>query len=137
MTYIVFIIRILKNGVRLIVHADNTRIPAFAGMTHMMNIHCIATSHYVYIPLNHADDISHAASERILRNMGIYLSCNNISMSKHQLHRTKISAAFKQMGCKRMPQGMRTDIFGYTGNKTIFFNKLPKALPAQTIAVAI
>ena len=25
-----------------------------------------------------------------------------------------------------MPQGMRTDIFAYAGNETIFFNKLPK-----------
>ncbi len=44
-------------------------------------------------------------------DVGVYLSRRNIHMTEHYLHGSQIGAAFKQMGCKRMPQTVGRNFF--------------------------
>ena len=60
---------------------------------------------------------------------GVDLGGGYIGMAQHGLNGTKVGPAFKQMGSKGMPQGMRGNCFGDPRLPAVFTEDLPKSLP--------
>ena len=52
-------------------------------------------------------------AESLLNEVSIELCGRNIDMAEHLLDRSKISAVFKQMDRKRVPESMWSDLFVY------------------------
>lgn len=69
--------------------------------------------------------------------MRINLSCGDGFMAEHFLYRPQISAAFYQMGRKRMPEGMRTDFLFNTCCFCRLFDDHKNHYPAQPFAPAV
>ena len=69
-----------------------------------------------------------------LGNVRIYLRGGNVNMPEHDLNRTQISPTFKEMGGKRMPQGMRRYVFQQTTFLSISFQQLPEPLSCHGLA---
>ena len=56
-------------------------------------------------------------SQMVDADLGVFLGCRQGGMAKQFLNRPQIGAAVKQMGGKRMAQGMRGRIFQHTGQQ--------------------
>jgi hypothetical protein len=66
--------------------------------------------------------------------MSIYFGGGEIGMTKKKLDSAEIRPVRKHVSCKRMAQGMRRNMFGYTYFFTVFLYNHPEIFPVQFLA---
>ena len=64
-------------------------------------------------------------------DMSVYFCCNNRLMTKHLLNSPEVSSGFDHMGCKRVAEGVRTDVFSYAGPGTKVLNNCKNHCPGE------
>ena len=73
----------------------------------------------------------------LLQKLGIELGRRNIRVPQQFLKHFEIGAVFKQMCCKRMPQGLRCDFCGDLSLLLVFSQDLPESLAAESVPIQV
>ena len=69
--------------------------------------------------------------------MRVDLRRGQVRMPQHHLHRAQIGAVIQQMGGKRVSQRVRRDAGGYTCDRRVTLDGVPKGLPGHSpLAIA-
>ena len=69
-------------------------------------------------------------------DVGVNLGGGNVGMAKHGLDGTNVGAIHEKVGGERMAQGMGADVFGDTGEASVFFDDAGDAAGGDAAEIA-